>query len=211
MKELKKKEYNGDVYKSRSILRNIEINIKDENVMKYITQGIINETKYIISLNPKSDFSVIKLLITRGDEIKTIKINIEDIINNNFNELYIHLVHYVEEYIHEYTKEVEEAHYDVEHGFRLMEISYAKVFRDRKGGCNEGSRNKQCYETIHYLKNFIGYEKYEGCEFNYKVIYYKSINNNCGIVCLIKALDLKANEFKPDSISKEFLLNLKHS
>ena len=123
-------------------MRNIEINIKDENVMKYITQGIINETKYIISLNPKSDFSVIKLLITRGDKIKTIKINIEDIINNNFNELYIHLVHYVEEYIHEYSHEVEEAHYDVEYGFRLMEISYAKVFQDRKGGCNEGSKNK---------------------------------------------------------------------
>ena len=74
--------------------------------MRYITHGIINETKYIISLNPKSDFSVIKLLINRGDEIKTIKINIEDIIENNFKELYIHLVHYVEEYIHEYTKEV---------------------------------------------------------------------------------------------------------
>ena len=90
-----------------------------------------------------------------------------------------------------------------------MEISYAKVFQDRTGGCNEGSRNKQCYETIHNLKNFLGYEKYKGCEFNYRVIDYKSINNNCGLVCLIKALDLKANEFKPDSIRKEFGIELK--
>ena len=41
------------------------------------------------------------------------------------------------------------------------------------------------------------------------VIDYKSINNNCGLVCLIKALDLKANIFKPDSIRKEYGIELK--
>ena len=94
-------------------------------------------------------------------------------------------------------------------GFKLMDISYAKVFQNRRGGCNEGSKNKQCFETIHNLKNIIGYENYEGCEFNYRIINYKSINNNCGLVCLIKALDLKANEFKPDSIRKQFGIELK--
>ena len=71
-----------------------------------------------------------------------------------------------------------------------MEITYAKVFQDRRGGCNDGSKNKQCFETIHNLKNIIGYENYEECEFNYRVINYKSINNNCGLVCLINALKI---------------------
>ena len=71
--------------------------------MKYIAQGIINETKYIISLNPKSDFSIIKLLIIRGDEIKTIKLNKEDIIKDNFNELYNNLVFNIVEFINDYN------------------------------------------------------------------------------------------------------------
>ena len=55
------KEYNGDVYKIRSFLRNFEIDINNEKLMDYITRGIINEIKYLISLNSKSDFTVIKL------------------------------------------------------------------------------------------------------------------------------------------------------
>ena len=51
--------------------------------MNYVTNGIINEIKYLISLNPKYDFTVIKLLLHRGNEIKSIKINKEDILKIN--------------------------------------------------------------------------------------------------------------------------------
>ena len=93
-------------------------------------------------------------------------------------------------------------------GFKLFELSYAKFFQKREGGCNEGNKNKQCFETIYNLKNIIGYENYKGCEFNYRIINYKSINNNCGLVCLINALNLKANVYKPDSIRKEYGIEL---
>ena len=107
-----------------------------------------------------------------------------------------------------YTKEVEEAHYEAEYGFRLMEITYAKDFQHRRGGCNEKKDTIRKYETIHDLKNIIGYENYDGCEFSYKILNYPSKNNNCGLVCLIKALDLKANVYKPDSIRKEYGIEL---
>ena len=44
---IEKKEYNGDVYKIRSILRNIEIDIKDDNIIDdhYM---IINEIYFYI-------------------------------------------------------------------------------------------------------------------------------------------------------------------
>ena len=43
-----KKEYNGDLYKIRSIFRNIEIDINNNELMNYVTNGIINEIKYLI-------------------------------------------------------------------------------------------------------------------------------------------------------------------
>ena len=38
----------------------------------------------------------------------------------------------------------------------------------------------------------------------YKIINYKSKNNNCGIVCLIKATGKKANQIKPDTLRKKY-------
>ena len=38
----------------------------------------------------------------------------------------------------------------------------------------------------------------------YKIINYKSKNNNCGIVCLIKATGNKANQIKPDTLRKKY-------
>ena len=36
----------------------------------------------------------------------------------------------------------------------------------------------------------------------FKIINYKSKNNNCGLVCLIRASGNKANKIKPDMIGK---------
>ena len=38
---IEKKEYNGDVCKIRSILRNIEIDINNEKLMDYITEELL--------------------------------------------------------------------------------------------------------------------------------------------------------------------------
>ena len=44
----------------------------------------------------------------------------------------------------------------------------------------------------------------------YKIINYKSKNNNCGIVCIIKATGNRANRIKPDMIRKNITLKKKH-
>ena len=38
----------------------------------------------------------------------------------------------------------------------------------------------------------------------YKIINYKSKNNNCGLVCLIRATGNKANQIKPDMLRKKY-------
>ena len=83
--------------------------------MDYITTGIMNETKYILSLNHKSDFSVIKLLINKGDKIKTIQLKREDTMNNNFKAVKDSLRELVLIYQNEYGEE-----YDLDRGFRLI-------------------------------------------------------------------------------------------
>jgi hypothetical protein len=196
------KEYNGDVYKVRLFLNNMEVDINNERTMEYITRGIINETNVVLSQH-KSDFSVIKLFLSRNGDIKTIKLKRKDILNNNFNAVYGELMEVVYGFIDHYNGE-EGTDTITEQGFRLSEITYATVYQKRTGGCNYNTKDMKCYETIANLHNLIGYEDYEGCEFSYNVLNYKSKNNNCGLVCIIKALNLKANEVKPDSIRKKY-------
>ena len=134
-------------------MRNIDIDVENKIIMDYITTGIINETKYILWLNTKYDYNVIKLLMTKGNDIKTIKLNRDDILKKNFRDLQDESSRIVLIYLYEYAKK-----YDIERGFRLIEISYAKVFQKREGGCNQKANEKEKYKCIEVLNKLIGME-----------------------------------------------------
>ena len=78
----------------------------------------------------------------------------------------------------------------------------------KSGGCNELSYD--IHETRKLNKIYNRYfalpEEFNNTSYKfhkYKIINYKSKNNNCGLVCLIKPSGNKANKIKPDMIKKK--------
>ena len=94
-------------------------------------------------------------------------------------------------------------------GLKLFPIKL-EIFNiefNKSGGCNSTDQNKIVFEYIPKLANYFNLPDNNLVKF--KIINYKSKNNNCGLVCLIRASGNKANQIKPDMIRKEFniLLN----
>ena len=85
----------------------------------------------------------------------------------------------------------------------------------KSGGCNELSYD--VHESRKFNKIYNRYfalpEEMNNMSNNfhkYKIINYKSKNNNCWLVCLIKATGNKANQIKPDMIRKNIILKKIH-
>ena len=74
------------------------------------------------------------------------------------------------------------------------------------GGCNLTDQHKIIYKYISKLADHFNLPDHKLIKF--KINNYKSKNNNCGLVCLIRATGNKANKIKPDMIRKKYNIPL---
>ena len=69
-------------------------------------------------------------------------------------------------------------------------------------GCNNTGQHKIIFEYIPKLADHFNLPDHKLIKF--KINNYKSKNNNCGLVCIIKALWKNANVIKPDILRKKY-------
>ena len=86
---------------------------------------------------------------------------------------------------------------------RWSNIPDEEFNNNRSGGCNTNTKDFKKYEKLNINKFVDGIENSIG-KFYFKVINYKSKNNNCGLICLIKGSGKNGNQLKPDTIRKKY-------
>ena len=100
--------------------------------------------------------------------MKSINLNMNDILNNKFNNIENSLIHFVRTFIDKYEDELTII---TEKGYRLDSLTFSAVFQKRDGGCNENKEKHTC-EEIDNLNKLIGLGLFDGCRFEYKINNY---------------------------------------
>ena len=182
-----KREYNGAVYKVESNLLPLPIDVTNMDEIDYIADNIITESNNLLSSYTNADFKNIRLLIIQNSQVKSIVLNKNDIRNNNKENLINNITNTMTRYASEYGE-------GDGSDTSLFRLTLATVFQNRRGGCNEHSKDLNHYHSFSNIHTLIGMGKYENCTFDYKIHNFKSKNNNCGLVCLIKGCGLNGNK-----------------
>ena len=143
------------------------------------------------------DRIAVNLRFTVGNEFSSININ------KDFDLM--QLERHIRDKFNEFSNLYEEKNIEL-HSMRFFILK-----QNRTGGCNHGKK-----ELSHTVKIRNIYNRYfakpdinnmSNSFEKYTIKNYKSINNNCGLVCLIKATGNKANVIKPDSLRKKYNLD----
>ena len=93
----------------------------------------------------------------------------------------------------------------------LNSLRFFILKQKKSGGCNELSYDICETRKLNKIYNryFALPEEMNNMSNNfhkYKIMNYKSKNNNCGLVCIIRATGNKANRIKPNMIRKNITL-----
>ena len=140
----------------------------------------------------------IKLLLTIGDKIATISIDSNILLKEDYEELRNLIINKINEFNSNYS---DDDMYN--ESVKLNCLNISSVYQSRKGGCNLSTRDFEHYHEFTTLHKLMGMENYSKCTFNYKIHNFKSKNNNCGLVCLIKGSGSFGNKIKADSLRKK--------
>ena len=177
---------------NNSIFSNIEM-------ITYKLMEIINN--FLSEFHNKMDRISINLTLLHGEEIANINLDR----NINIENLIMLLVNRLNAFHNSYTDEE----------IFLNSLRFFILKQKKSGGCNNFSYD--ICETRNLNKIYNRYfalpEELNNMSDNfhkYKIINYKSKNNNFGLVCIIKATGNTANRIKPDLIRKKYNIEKKY-
>ena len=154
---------------------------------------IINN--FLFEFHDKMDRIAINLTLLHGEEIASINLDR----NINIRNLIILLIEKINDFHNSY----------IDQEILLNSLRFFILKQKRSGGCNELIYDIHECKKLNKIYNryFALPEEMNNMSNNfhkYKIINYKSKNNNCGLVCIIKATGNKANQIKPDMIRKKY-------
>ena len=140
------------------------------------------------------DRIAINLRFTVGNDFTSINIRkdmelnqIEDLIRNRHDD-----------FINQYN----------EQNIVLHSLRFFILKQNKTGGCNHGKREISCTVKIRNIYNRYfakpDIKNMNGSFEKYIIKNYRSKNNNCGLVCLIKASGNNANKIKSDSLRRKY-------
>jgi len=187
----------GQIYRLEFLLKPEEIETNKRLKMRNIINDIMNEVNTSLSSYKNVDFQKIKLIMNNSTGFKSFFIDRDDIINGNSSNINNRISHEIENYVNEYGGTGDEV-------YTFNRVVVSSIYQNRKGACNNGK--KELHESMEFdnIHMLIGFNNFQGCKFEYTIKNYKSKNNNCGLVSLIKAVGLNANKIKADLLRKKY-------